>query len=79
MNVHGTPGPVAQVGDLAGADDRWRELLFLTLLERGWYIARRGFVALSLEITDDHVTGVLADVDAWAAATRRDLGVLLDG
>ena len=55
MNVHGTTGPVASADDLADADDRRRELFFFHCLEAGFFIARRGFIALSVEITDDHV------------------------
>ncbi|MFK8024889.1 MAG: aspartate aminotransferase family protein [Ilumatobacter sp.] len=54
MNVHGTPGPVTSTRDLHDADDRLRELFFFHCLERGFYIARRGFIALSTEITDAH-------------------------
>lgn len=58
MNIHGTAGPVRSVADLAGSDDRRRERFFFHCLEHGWYLARRGFIALSIEITD-------ADVDAF--------------
>ncbi|MFM9135005.1 MAG: aspartate aminotransferase family protein [bacterium] len=62
VGLHPVPGPVRSPRDLAGADDRLRELLFLDLLERGWYMARRGFIALSLEIGDDDVDGFVAAV-----------------
>lgn len=63
IGLHPVPGPVTSPADLADADDRRRELLFLDLLERGWYMARRGFMALSLEITD-------TDVDGFVEAVR---------
>jgi glutamate-1-semialdehyde 2,1-aminomutase len=65
MNIHGVRGPVERVADLAGADDRRRELFFFDALDAGFYLARRGFIALSLEITD-------ADIDAFVefAAAR---------
>ena len=66
VGLHPVPGPVRTPDDLADADDRRRELLFLDLLERGWYMARRGFIALSLEITD-------GDVDGFVAAVRDSL------
>jgi glutamate-1-semialdehyde 2,1-aminomutase len=59
LNVHATPALVRSPHDLAGADDRAKEILFFDLLERGIYLARRGFVALSLEIDDAHVATVL--------------------
>ncbi len=61
MNVHPLAGPLASVAALAAADDRRRELLYLDLLEAGCYIARRGFIALSLALTD-------ADLDHFVAA-----------
>ncbi len=36
----------------AGSDDRVKELLFLDLLDRGFYIARRGYMALSMALTE---------------------------
>jgi glutamate-1-semialdehyde 2,1-aminomutase len=66
MNLHATPGPVNSVDDLRSADDRWKELLFFAALEAGFYIARRGFIALSIEITDDDVATFVAFVDRWA-------------
>ncbi len=67
MNVHGTPAPVTSVHDLHGVDDRWKELLFFAALDAGFYIARRGFIALSIEITDDDVDEFITVVDRWAA------------
>lgn len=61
MNIHGTAGPVVSGSDLIDSDDRLKELLFFHLLDVGIYIARRGFIALSIEITD-------ADVDELVAA-----------
>ena len=68
VGFHPVPGPVRAPADIADADDRRRELLFLDLLERGWYAAPRGFIALSIEVTDDDVDGFVAAVaDALAA------------
>ena len=61
VGFHPVSGPVHSPADLADADDRRRELLFLDLLERGFYVAPRGFIALSIEVTDD-------DVEAFVAA-----------
>lgn len=62
IGLHPSPGPVHRIDDLHDADARRREILFLALLERGWYLALRGFMALSLEITDAHVAAVVGDV-----------------
>jgi glutamate-1-semialdehyde 2,1-aminomutase len=67
MNIHGTPGPVCSVDDLRGSNDAWKELLFFAALDAGFFIARRGFIALSIEVTDDDVSSFVAFVDRWAA------------
>ena len=73
MNVHGTAGPVGSIEDLRASDDRWKELLFFAALDAGFYIARRGFIALSIEITDDDIDAFIAVVDDWAdTMTSRD-------
>ena len=51
------PGPVTGIADLADNNDAARELVFLDLLERGYYLARRGFIALSMVITDAELDG----------------------
>ena len=68
VGIHGTPGPVRTPADAERGDDRLLELLFLDLLDRGWYVARRGFIALSLAVTDDLVEGFVATVDEVLAA-----------
>jgi glutamate-1-semialdehyde 2,1-aminomutase len=67
MNLHATAAPIRAPADAAKGDDRVRELIFLDLLEAGYYIARRGFIALSLAVSD-------ADLDGFIAA----LGKILD-
>ncbi len=74
MNVHATAGPVNSVDDLRDADDRWKELLFFAALDAGFHIARRGFIALSIEITDDDVDDVIAFVEGWSAASMAASG-----
>ena len=66
MTIHPTPGPVVRWSDLAGIDPRWRRLLFHDLLARGFYIAERGYLALSLSVTDAHLDGFVAAVEAFA-------------
>jgi glutamate-1-semialdehyde 2,1-aminomutase len=70
MNVHGTAGPVRSAADLDDSDDRLKELLFFAALDAGYFIARRGFVALSIEVTDDDVDGFVGVVDDWARSAR---------
>ncbi len=65
MNVHPVPGPVRSPADLVGGFEPLRELFFFDLLEAGFYLARRGFIALSLPIGDDDLDAFAAAVDAW--------------
>ena len=51
-----------------GAEDAaLRELFFLDMLERGFYLARRGMVALSLEIGEAETSAFIAAVAEFAA------------
>lgn len=52
MAFHATARPVRRPADLVDADPRRLELLFLDLLEQGFYIAPRGYLALSLAVDD---------------------------
>jgi hypothetical protein len=61
--LHAVKGPIRSVDDLAAANDTAKELVFLDLLERGYYMARRGFIALSLMVSD-------ADLDGFVAAVK---------
>jgi glutamate-1-semialdehyde 2,1-aminomutase len=67
LTVHPVAGPVRSVDDLVGGDERLRELWFFAGLAAGFYVARRGFIALSLEIADDDVERYVAAVASWAA------------
>ncbi len=68
VNVHPVPGPVRAPADLRAADPRWRELIFHDLLDAGFYISPRGYLALSMDITDEHLD---AFVDAVGEFCRR--------
>ena len=48
MTMHPVAGAIRSADDLAAADDRVKALVFFELLARGVFMARRGFVALSL-------------------------------
>lgn len=70
MNLHPLAGPVHAVADPAPADTRLRDLMFLGLLERGVYIARRGFIALSLPFGDAEADELVAAVAEVVRAHR---------
>jgi glutamate-1-semialdehyde 2,1-aminomutase len=72
VNVHPVPGPVRAPADLRAADPRWRELIFHDLLDAGFYISPRGYLALSMDITDEHLD---AFVDAVGQFCRRREGL----
>jgi glutamate-1-semialdehyde 2,1-aminomutase len=63
MTAHFVSTPIASPADAAVADPALRELFFFDLLARGYYMARRGMVALSLEIGEAEADGF---VDAVA-------------
>jgi glutamate-1-semialdehyde 2,1-aminomutase len=59
----GTPVSITGWGSIIGihvADPRIGELLFHRLLAEGYYIASRGFVALSLAVTGEQLEGFVA-------------------
>jgi len=60
---------VTGMGSMIGVharDDRHQELFFHAMLADGHYTARRGFIALSLAITDDHIDGLVVSARRWA-------------
>jgi glutamate-1-semialdehyde 2,1-aminomutase len=72
MSAHATGRPIRTPADAARGDRSVEALFFFDMLERGVYLARKGFIALSLPIG-------CAEVDHFADAvgsfldTRRDL------
>ena len=73
MAPHFVRGPVRRPADVANADPRLRELLFLDMLERGFYLARRGMVALSLEVGAAELERFAAAFADWLDARGRVL------
>ena len=67
MNAHFVRGEVQCVDDLAAVDGRLRQLLFFHLLSKGIYASPRGFIVLSLPLTD-------ADIDRFVAAIGSFIG-----
>lgn len=72
LAIHPLSGNLARPEDLEAADKRLRQLLFLDLLADGIYLAERGFMALSLMVTDEDCSRVAAAVERHITA-RRDL------
>lgn len=72
MAIHAVDGPVSGPHDLEHSDHELKQLLFHEMLHRGCYFAPRGFIALSLAITDeqcDAFIGAMSDaIDAISAS-----------
>jgi len=55
MCAHPVNGVIQTAADAAAVDPLLRDLLYFDLLERGFYLVRRGFIALSLAIGDEEI------------------------
>lgn len=67
MTLHFQREPVRSVRDLAPRDSRLRQLLHLDLIDKGFFTTRRGFMALSLAITEADRAGFVEAVDDFLA------------
>ena len=67
MCVHFAAGPIANPADAAGGDPALRELFFFDMLARGFYLARRGMAALSLEVGSGECDGFCYAVEDFIA------------
>ena len=63
MNLHATDRPIRNPGDVADTDPRIRDILFFDLVARGFHLARRGMIALSLPIGDAEIAAFVAAMD----------------
>ena len=66
MNAHFTAAPIRRPADAAAGDARLRDLFFFDMVEAGFYLARRGLVALMLPLGP-------AETEGFAAAVERFL------
>lgn len=60
IGIHATASAITSPRDLLSVDDRLAELIFHAMLAQGFYLARRGFVALSLAVTEEQIDGFVA-------------------
>ena len=67
MNAQFIAGPITRPGDAAKANAGLRELFFFDMLERGFYLARRGMVAMSLEVGASECAAFCAAVEDFIA------------
>ncbi|ASR35783.1 hypothetical protein BAY61_13085 [Prauserella marina] len=67
LTFHPVSGPVSTPADLANANPVAKELLFFYLLDRGYWMARRAMVSLSLAISDQDCDELVATVEEFVA------------
>ena len=75
MAFHVAPRPPRDAAEASAGDQAGKELLFLDLLERGFYVARRGMIALSLVVGETELRAfreAVEEVFALRAALLRD-------
>jgi glutamate-1-semialdehyde 2,1-aminomutase len=75
MSAHATDLPIRRPADAAAADAALAGVFFFDMLNRGVYLARKGFIALSLPIGEaelDHFAGAVAGfLEDRKSLTRR--------
>ena len=59
MTLHGCQEAISNPRELYRSDDRLKALLFFELLEQGFYVARRGFIALMLSVKQEQLEGFI--------------------
>ena len=69
LTIHAVGGIVRSPADLADSDQLAKELMFFDLVADGFWLARRGMIALSLPVTDDDCDRFVAAIDKFV--TRR--------
>jgi glutamate-1-semialdehyde 2,1-aminomutase len=70
ITIHPVGGEVKTPEDAQKADKRLRQLLFLDLLDDGFYLAERGFMALSLKVTDEDCERLVTAVENFISQRR---------
>jgi glutamate-1-semialdehyde 2,1-aminomutase len=65
LTFHAVGGPITSPADLTDAAPLVGELLFLHLVNAGFWLARRGMVALNLAITDTDCDAFLNALDEF--------------
>jgi glutamate-1-semialdehyde 2,1-aminomutase len=71
MCAHPVSDVIRTAADVTAVDPALRDLFYFDMLERGFYLARRGFIAMSLAIGDEEIRrfeAAVADVLATRAA-----------
>ncbi len=74
LAIHATPVPPLSPPVLGEAARTWQRLLFFHLLEAGYYVAPRGFIALRFDVRENQLDGFVAAVAGFAADPFRQAG-----
>lgn len=81
LGIHFQHGPIRRPEDTWPSDEAaelrlagLQKLLHLDLLEAGFYMARRGFMSLSLPLKDSHCDGLADALDEFLSVRGRLLG-----
>ncbi len=74
LTAHFQQGAIRCPADTKAGDAGLRELFFLDMLERGFYMARRGMIALSLEVGAGEIEAFCSAVSEFLEVRRSLLG-----
>ena len=67
MTIHFQSEPLRSIRDIQPRDERLRQLLHLYLIDKGFFTTRRGYMALSLLITEADCAGLTQAIDEFLA------------
>ncbi len=65
MNLHASTKEILSEDDLSKEENTVKDLFFFFMLEEGFYVARRGFIVLSLPLTDDDIGRFTASFESF--------------
>ena len=79
MTMHLQREPIRSIRDIAPRDSRLRQLLHLDLIDKGFFTARRGYMAPSLAIAETDCDGLIEAVDEFLTHQGHLLDAAPDG
>ena len=79
MTMHLQREPIRSIRDIAPRDSRLRQLLHLDLIDKGFFTARRGYMAPSLAIAGTDCDGLIEAVDEFLTHHGHLLDAAPDG
>ena len=79
MTMHLQREPIRSIRDIAPRDLRLRQLLHLDLIDKGFFTARRGYMAPSLAIAETDCDGLIEAVDEFLTHHGHLLDAAPDG